>query len=295
MAKTPFYAQLSLAKSYYGLTKPGIIYGNALTAIGGFLLASRGQVNLWLLLATIMGTSLVIASACVINNYIDRGIDQKMDRTKKRALVTGEISVRNAIIYAILLGIIGFATLALLVNWLVVLIGVVGFIDYVVFYGLSKRRSTLGTLVGSISGATPVIAGYCAVTNRFDLGALILFAILVIWQMPHFYAIAMYRLDDYKAANIPVLPVIKGMRSTKVQIISYIVAFILAVMALTAYGYAGRTFMVVMSLLGLLWLRLGIKGFRMPDEKIWGRQMFRFSLIIILSLSVMLSVGTILP
>lgn len=284
-----------MIKEYYHLTKPGIIYGNLITAAGGFLLASKGHIQFGLFLATLAGTSLVIASACVFNNYIDRGIDQKMERTKQRAMVKGAISGPAALTYGTILFILGAVILVRYTNFLTLGIGLVAFIVYVAVYGVGKRRSVHGTIIGSVAGAAPVVAGYTTVTNRFDLGALILFAILVLWQMPHFYSIAMYRLDEYKAAEIPVLPLKTSMRTTKIQIVAYIVAFIVAVAALTAFGYAGYTYLVVMVLLGLAWLRLGFQGFNATDDAAWARKMFRFSLIVILSLSVVLAVGSVLP
>jgi protoheme IX farnesyltransferase len=281
-------------KDYYQLTKPGIIYGNIITAAGGFLLASRFHIHAVLFLATLIGTSLIIGSACVFNNYIDRNIDKAMARTKKRALALGSISGRNALIYATVLGVLGVVSLALYVNWLTVLIGLIAFFVYVVLYGISKRRSVHGTVVGSIAGAAPVVAGYCAVSDHFNGAALILFLILVTWQMPHFYAIAMYRIKDYAAAKIPVLPIKSGMRATKIQMLVYIVAFILANISLSLFGTTKVIYLIVMTILGLAWLWLGIQGFKSDDTK-WARKMFFFSLIIILTLSVMLSVGAILP
>ena len=284
-----------MIKEYYQLTKPGIIYGNLITAAGGFLLASKGHIQWGLFLAILAGTAFVIGSACVFNNYIDRGIDQKMERTKQRAMVKGSISGPAALTYGTILFILGFIVLAWYTNWLTLGIGILAFIIYVAVYGLSKRRSVHGTIVGSFAGAAPVVAGYTTVTDRFDLGAFILFLILVLWQMPHFYSIAMYRLDEYAAAEIPVLPLKTSLRTTKIQILAYIVAFIVAVAALTVFGYAGYTYLVVMVLLGLAWLRLGITGFKAKDDAKWARKMFRFSLIVILALSVMLAVGSVLP
>ena len=277
------------------MTKPGIIYGNALTLIGAFLFASKWHIDLWLFLATLVGTCLIMASACVFNNYIDRGIDEKMARTKRRALVSGQVSGRNALIYASMLGIGGFAILLAWTNLLVALIGFVAYVDYIVLYGISKRRSVHGTLVGSISGAAPPVAGYCAVTDRFDLGAFIIFMIMVFWQMVHFYAIAIRRAKDYKAAGIPVLPVVKGVRETKIQMILYTIAFIIAVIDLSLRGYAGWTFAIVMGSLGLAWLYKGLRSFGIKDNVLWAKKMFLFSLIVLLSFSVMLSVGSILP
>jgi protoheme IX farnesyltransferase len=283
-------------KPYYTLTKPGIIYGNILTAAAGFLLASKGHISFWLLIATLGGMSAVIASACVFNNYIDRDIDQRMDRTKKRALVSGVISGQNALIYATLLGVIGFVVLTLFVNSLVVSIGLIAFVDYIILYGIAKRRSVHGTLVGAIAGAAPIVAGYCAVTDHFNGAALLLFLILACWQMPHFYAIAMYRFNDYKAADLPILPVKRGLKITKIQIVLYVIAFGVATTLLTIFGYTGYVYLVIMLLLSLAWLRLGLKGLHKGnDDKLWARKMFFFSLIIILSLSVMLSFNFLLP
>ncbi len=268
-----------------------------MTAAAGFLLAAsiKGTFDPGLFLAILLGASLVIACGCVINNYIDRGIDQKMARTKKRAMVTGIIPVRNAIIYAVILGISGFLILALYTNALTVIIGVIGLFFYLVMYSVWKRLSVWGTMVGSVSGATPIVAGYTAVTNRFDVGAFLLFLILVLWQMPHFYAIAMYRLNDYKAAGLPVLPVKKGMRAAKLQIMLYIVAFIAASAMLTLFGYTGYTYLLIISLIGLAWLWRGLEGIKTTDDKPWGRQMFFFSLIVILTFSVTLATGALLP
>ncbi len=281
-------------KIYYRLTKPGIVYGNAITAIAGFLLASKGSVDLGLLAATVGGLSLVVASACVFNNYIDRGLDQRMDRTKKRALAVGSLRPKVAIAYATTLGVAGFALLAIFTNWLSFFIALTAFIFYVVFYGIAKRRSVHGTLVGSLPGAAPPVIGYCAVTGQLDGGALLLFLIMVFWQMPHFYAIAMYRFADYKAAGLPVLPVKRGFAETKIQILLYISAFIVALCGLTIFGYTGYAYLVVAGLVGLAWLALGIKGYRAINDKLWARQMFLFSLLVTLVVSVMISANSLL-
>jgi protoheme IX farnesyltransferase len=281
-------------RAYYNLTKPGIIYGNLVTATAGFLLAAKGHPHWWLLIATLVGISLVIASACVFNNVVDRDIDKLMARTARRATASGLISSRAALTYASVLGVLGFVVLGLWTNPLVLAIGATAFIFYVVLYGLAKRRSVHGTLVGSIPGAAPPVAGYCAVTNHLDGGALILFLILVFWQMPHFYAIAIYRARDYRAAHLPVLPVKKGFLITKLQILLYIIAYILAASALTIYDYAGRAYLLVTLVVGLAWLYLGVKGFRAGDDERWARRMFFFSLIVTLSWSAAVAANSLL-
>ncbi|MET1032931.1 MAG: heme o synthase [Candidatus Saccharimonadales bacterium] len=285
-------------KAYYQLTKPGIIYGNTLTAAAGFLLASAHfkQFDPWLGLATLVSIALIMASGCVFNNYIDRGIDKKMARTKKRALVDGTITGRNALIYATVLGVFGFALIAYTTNMLTTALGVVALIMYVIVYGFAKRQSAWGTIVGSVSGALPPVAGYTAVSGQLDAGAIILFLILTFWQMPHFYAIAMYRRDDYAAAGIPVLPIKRGMRATKIQMIWFVLGFIAATASLTLFDYTGITYVVIMIILGLRWLTLGIQGFKKDTDDVrWARKMFFFSLIILLALSVIMPLGAILP
>jgi protoheme IX farnesyltransferase len=283
-----------LLREYYRLTKPGIIYGNMLTATAGFLLASKTHVHLGNLILFVLGLSLVIAAACVFNNYIDRGIDKRMKRTEKRALVTGAISGPRALTFASILGVAGFALLITYTNWLTVLLGAVALLDYVVLYGISKRRSVHSTLVGSISGSAPIVAGYVAVTGRIDAAAVILFLMLTCWQMPHFYAIAIYRAKDYKSAGLPVLPVERGNAAAKRQMVAYIIAFVLACLSLSVWNYTGYTYTVILGLVSLNWLRIALKGFRTDDDAVWARQVFRYSLIVIMVLSFMVAVGGLL-
>ncbi len=288
-------AKDSTFKLYYRLTKPGIIYGNLFTATAGFLLASKWHINWGLLLATLLGISLIIASACVFNNYIDREIDAQMVRTKERALASGKIQASHALLFATILGIVGLSVVILRVNMLTALIGFIAFVDYVVLYGFAKRRSVHGTLVGSIAGAMPPVAGYTAVTNNFDTAALILFLIMVCWQMPHFYSIAMYRFKDYKRAGLPVLPVKKGMRHTKLQILAYIVAFTVFSTSLTFFGYTGYSYLSVLLVLGLLWFKKGSATFHNTEDSAWGRRMFLFSLTVMMVMSCAIAIGGTLP
>ncbi len=280
----------NVIKTYYLLTKPGIILGNLITTSAGFALASRGDLDWRLFLSMLIGLGFVIASACVFNNYIDREIDKKMSRTKTRALATGIISGRNAILFAIFLGLAGIAVLGLWTNLLATAIAAFGFFIYVVLYSFWKTKKTYATLVGSIAGALPPVIGYCAVSSRVDLGAILLFSILVLWQMPHFFSIAMFRLGDYSAANIPVLPVEKGNRVTKIHMALYIIAFTIATVSMTAFGYTGMAYLLVAAPLGFIWLWLSIKGFKAESDLVWARQMFRLSLVIVTVLSFMISV-----
>ncbi|UYA59336.1 Heme O synthase, protoheme IX farnesyltransferase, COX10-CtaB [Pectobacterium sp. F1-1] len=286
-----------MIKQYLQVTKPGIIFGNLISVIGGFLLAAQGHIDYPLFLATLVGVSLVVASGCVFNNVIDRDIDKKMERTKNRVLVKGLISLKVTLVYASLLGIAGFALLYIAANPLAMWLAVMGFIVYVGVYSLyMKRHSVYGTLIGSLSGAAPPVIGYCAVSNQFDAGALILLLIFSLWQMPHSYAIAIFRFKDYQAANIPVLPVVKGISVAKNHITLYIVAFAVATLMLSLGGYAGYKYLVVAAAVSVWWLGMALSGYKNAiDDRVWARKLFVFSIVAITSLSVMMSVDSMAP
>lgn len=287
-----------MLKKYYSLIKPGVLYGNVITGVAGFLLAAGyfRRFDVGLFIATILGMTLVIASACVLNNFLDQDIDRIMERTKNRAIASGEILGRNAVLFSTILGIIGIGILVLWVNWLVVGIGIFGFVTYVWLYGaLSKRHSIHGTLVGSISGAMPILAGYCAVSGRIDEAAVLVFLMLFFWQFPEFYSIAIYRRTEYKKAGIPVMSVIKGVKSTTKQIAIYTLLFVIATLLLTPFGYTGWIYFVVMAAVGLYWMNLAVRGLKRKDSDVWARQMFHVSLIVLLVLSAMLCIGPIVP
>ncbi|EMJ9776487.1 protoheme IX farnesyltransferase [Morganella morganii] len=280
-----------MMKQYLQVTKPGIIFGNLISVVGGFLLASKGDIDYPLFIATLLGVSLVVASGCVFNNYIDRDIDSVMERTKNRPLVRGLIDPKISLVYASVLGIAGMVLLLVAANAVAMLIAVVGFVVYVGVYSLyMKRKSVYGTLVGSLSGAAPPVIGYCAVTGQFDTGALILLLIFSLWQMPHSYAIAIFRFKDYQAANIPVLPVIKGISVAKNHIILYIIAFMFATLMLAISGYAGYKYLIVAAAVSVWWLGMALSGYKTTNDRVWARKLFVFSIVAITSLSVMMSV-----
>lgn len=281
-----------MIKPYLLVTKPGIILGNMVSVVGGFLLASRGNIHVSLLLSTLFGVSLVIASGCVFNNYIDRDIDGLMQRTKHRPLVQGKIAPNASLGYASLLGMAGFLVLYLQTNGLATLVALAGFVIYVGIYSLYlKRKSVYGTLIGSLSGAMPPVIGYCAVSNQLDAGAWILLLTFSLWQMPHSYAIAIFRLKDYQAAAIPVLPVVKGIITAKKHILFYTLGFILAALMLTLSGYTGYRYFAVAFCLGVYWLWIIIRDDH--SDAVWARKQFVFSILAITALSVMMGIDTV--
>lgn len=280
--------------AFYQLIKPGIVWSNTLMVAAGFCLAATnvGRFDWLSLFGAVAGTALVIASACVVNNYIDRDIDRKMQRTRKRALVTQDISAKAALLYAGILVAVGFGLLIGLTNWLVVVLGALAYISYVVLYGIAKRKTPFGTLVGTLPGGLPPMAGYVAVTGQLDLGAILVFLLLLSWQMAHFYAIAMRRHDDYKAAGVPVWPVVYGMAATKKQIVGFIMLFVISSLALTVFGYTGIVFAVGMTILGVLWL---LKAHGGGSDDAWAKRMFLFSLIVLLVTIGLVALGGLLP
>jgi protoheme IX farnesyltransferase len=288
---------MSRVSEYYRLAKPGIVYGNLLTTIAAFFFARGYELPgaLGIFVATAFGISLVIASACVFNNYLDRDMDRMMKRTKNRALVTGAISVRSALAYGMVLGLAGLALLILYVNVLTAAIALFGFISYVAVYSSMKRSSPLAALVGSIPGAVPIVVGYTAVTGHLDLIAGILFLILAAWQMPHFYAIALYRLEEYAAAKVPTFAVVKGVRATKIHLFAYLVLFFLASLSLGFGGHVHFVYLAVMFVASSLWLYKAAQGFTTKEDARWAKSVFRFSLIVLLVFCAAISLAPFVP
>jgi heme o synthase len=283
-------------KKYLLVIKPGIVFANLITAAAGFLFASRGRIDIAALLLTVIGISLVVASGCVLNNCIDRNLDRKMERTHNRILAQGRMSPGAAVSYASLIGVSGILLLWKATNLLSVGVVLAGFAVYVGMYSLYlKRNSVYGSLIGSLAGAAPPLAGYCAVRNRFDLEALILLSIFSLWQMAHCYTIAIFRFRDYSAAAIPVLPVKQGIPTAKKHIIGYILAFTAASLMLTFGGYAGHVYLAVVTVMGLSWLYMAWSGYQTTDERRWAKKLLVFSILNIFVLCIMMSVDFTVP
>lgn len=278
-----------MIKTYYLLTKPGIIMGNLIATVSGFVLASQGEIDWGLFAAVLTGLGGVIASSCVFNNYFDREMDEKMSRTKNRPLVRGFISGKNALFFASCLGSLGFLILFWFTNWLTLASAATGFIIYVGLYTFWKKSTSWATLVGSIAGSIPPVVGYFAVSNRIDLGSTLLFLILVFWQMPHFYSIALYRLKEYVAASIPLLPVKKGSFRTKLHIVLYVMAYCFTTLLLFLLGYTGYFYLATALVFGGVWLGLSIQGFWAENDVKWARRMFLWSLWVITALCIAIS------
>ncbi len=284
-----------MIKAYYRLAKPGIVYGNLLPALAGFFLASRGYPNWRTLLFMATGLSLVIASACVLNNIYDAEWDAKMARTKIRAIPSGVISKTKAKVFALSLFAAGSLALLYFTNPPALLCAWFGFVFYVFAYTPLKHRTVYATLLGSLPGAAPPLVGFAAASGHLGLGAYLLFLLLVFWQMPHFYAIAIYRQKDYEQAGVPVWPIDKGVYSAQTQIIVFILAFIMTNGLLGYYGTAAKSVAILGGFFGAWWLILALKGFAAANQEQWAKQLFLFSLIVLTAECLLLSLSSFLP
>ncbi len=283
-------------RSYLQLMKPGITLSNTIATIAGFLLAaSIYEFIVGNFIGVVVGEALIIASACVVNNMIDRGLDARMKRTSKREIVKGSISMRDAGLYAAGLGILGFATLIIWTNLLTVLLGVLAYFWYVVVYGIAKRRTSLSTIIGGVAGALPPVAGYVALADRIDMAAVLLFLMLSVWQICHFYAIAIFRRKEYKSASLPVWSVVYGNKRAKSQIMLFMIVFAALSPMLAVFEYTGYIYAIVMLLTSLYWLWQGTKGYKNDDHEAWARRMFGTSLIVLLIMCFMIAIGGYLP
>lgn len=269
-------------KAYYLLTKPGIVKGNALHALAGALFASTLTMQWTQLLGVLIGTSLVIASACVANNYMDRGIDARMKRTKRRPSVTGTVSLKNAMIYAALLFLAGLAVLYFMTNWIVIVIGLIAYVLYVFVYGLAKRKTVHSTVIGAIPGALPAMAGYVAISGQLSIEPWLIFLLIFAWQMPHFYAISVFRRDDYSAAGIPVLAVVSSFKVVKHAILFYMMFYvvIIALLISTKTVVPSAGFLLLAG--AAYWIAIYFTDTK-NNEK-WARSLFGTSLVLSLVL-----------
>jgi protoheme IX farnesyltransferase len=270
----------NMLKDYYQITKPRIIMSNLIATFGGYALATQWHVDWLTLFAAVIGTALVMACSTVMNNYLDRDLDVLMKRTEARALPMGRLKPSHVFGYAAALGIIGTVLLATLVNILTAGLGLLGMFVYIVIYTLwLKRHSTWSTSIGGISGAMPPVMGYTAAVGTLDIGAWLLFALLFLWQPPHFWSLGIRKREEYREAGFPLLPVVKGVLRTKIQMIPYIVLLIPATILFYQKGFVGYLFLIPTLVMNVYWLYHSILGFKSKDDQVWAKKNFYFSII----------------
>lgn len=257
-----------MLKDLISLTKPRLLRLNMFAALGGFWVASKWQIDIMLMIWMLIGSTLTMASATVVNNYWDRELDLRMERTKNRTLPMGRMKPASVLAYGLILGITGIAILFLLVNTITGILGLIGWLAYIVIYTIwLKRTSTWSTSVGGISGAMPPVIGYCAVVGTVDIGAWLLFAFLFLWQPAHFWSLAIRRVEEYRTAGFPLLPVVKGIKRTKLQMIPYIFLLLPTEILIYVYDYAGIYFLIIALLFTVAWLIHTLMGLKITDTK----------------------------
>jgi len=276
------------------LTKMVVLILNVLPVFTGFWLATYFTgtsitANADLFLLTIVGSTLVMAGALMFNNWYEVDLDVEMKRTQSRPTVTGNISLPVVLGLSIGTTVIGFIML-LFTSMEATLYAFVGWFTYVVLYTLwTKRRYTLNTIVGSLSGAVTPLIGWSAIDSAIHVVPMIMFLLLFIWQIPHTFAIAMRRYDEYKAAGVPMLPVVQGFKMTKRQTVIYMACLLPLPLYLTSLGLP---FVIIISLINLAWLAVGISGFYMNDDLKWANIVFKTSLYYLMAFFMLMIVFT---
>jgi protoheme IX farnesyltransferase len=261
-----------------------------LTVVVGMYLAAPGWIDLSLVCASVTGIGLCAGSAAAINHLVDRRIDSIMARTKKRPVALGRVSVVQALYFALTIGILGLAILVVFVNILTALLTFVTLIGYAGIYtGYLKRATPQNIVIGGLAGAAPPLLGWTAVTNHMDAQALLLVLIIFTWTPPHFWALAIYRFDEYKNAQIPMLPVTHGIAFTKLSVYLYTILLIVVSILPFIVGMSGLLYLVGALGLGSRFLFWSYRLYRSENPAL-AMQTFRFSIIYLMLLFVFLLV-----
>jgi protoheme IX farnesyltransferase len=265
-------------RSYVALTKPRIIELLLVTTLPTMLVARRGVPSLTLMLATLLGGALAAGGANAMNMVLDRDIDKLMHRTRRRPLVTGAVTARAATVFAVVLEATAFAELWSWVNLLSAALAVAATAFYVVVYTMwLKRSSSQNIVIGGAAGAVPVLVGWAAVTDRLGWAPLVLFAVIVIWTPPHFWALAIRYREDYAAADVPMLPVVATLRRTAQQILVYTVLLVAVTVLFAAVGHMGTLYLVGALVLGSLFIVMALRLRREQSERA-AMALFRYSI-----------------
>ena len=259
---------MNVLKNYLELTKPKVVLMMLITAIVGMLLASKSLPSVYLVIISMIGIGLCASSAATINQIIDRNVDANMTRTSNRPLPQGEITTFNASLFAFVLMISGTAILVNQVNTLTAVLTVASLIGYAFVYTVFLKRATPQNIViGGLAGAAPPLLGWTSVTNSIDPNALLLVLIIFVWTPPHFWALAIYRKEDYARESIPMLPVTHGVKFTKLQIILYTILLVLVSLLPYIVLMSGNIYLFSALGLGLFYLYSSIKMYLTNDDE----------------------------
>lgn len=271
-------AALGYVRSYYALSKPRIILLLLVTTLAAMVMAARGFPPLAVTCWTLLAGALAAASAGALNCVYDADIDAVMERTKSRPIPTGNISIRNAVLYALLCGLISFAIFYRFVNPLAAWLSLAGNVYYVVVYTMWLKRITpLNIVIGGAAGAVPPLVGWAAVTHAIGGPALGLFALIFLWTPPHFWSLALMTETDYAKANIPMLPNVSGEERTKREIIYYSLLLVIASLVLYPLHVMGALYLAGAAVLGAIFILDALRTWLGP--RTCARGLFRYSLL----------------
>ena len=268
-----------LARDLFALTKPRITSLVLLTGAAGTWLAP-GRVAGRTLLLSLVATALIVGAANALNMWWERDVDARMARTRNRPLPAGRMSPDVALAFGLGLAAVS-APLLFLVNVATGLLGLVALVSYVAVYTPLKRHTHLALLVGAVPGAIPPLLGWTTVTGKLGLGGALLFAVLFLWQVPHFAAIAIFRAEDYARAGLQVVSVQHGERAARRTIAVWTVPLVAASLSFVPLGMAGTAYGVVAGVLGAAFLVLALRGLRASgafDTRRWAKRVFAFSI-----------------
>jgi protoheme IX farnesyltransferase len=269
---------MSRLGAYLALTKPRIIELLLVTTLPTMVVAEGGVPSGWLVLATLVGGALAAGGANTVNMYVDRDIDRLMHRTRNRPLVTGAVTPRAALTFAITLEVLAFVELWTLVNLLSAVLAVSATLFYVFVYTLwLKRTSRNNIVIGGAAGAVPVLVGWAAVRGGLGLAPLVLFAIIFFWTPPHFWALAIRYKDDYAAAAVPMLPAVASFATTARQILIYTVALWAASLAFAGVAEMGLVYSVTAVVTGAVFLLFALQLQR-DDSPARAMRLFHYSI-----------------
>ena len=259
---------MTLLKSYYQLCKPNVVYMMLICAFVGMLLAEQTVSSYSYLFIALTGIALCAASAAAINQVVDREADASMTRTDQRPLPKGDLSVMHASIFAFVIGLLGSMILYLYVNTLTMILTIGSLIGYAFIYTVYLKRATPQNIViGGLAGAAPPLLGWSSVTNTIDPFALLLVLIIFVWTPPHFWALAIYRKEEYAKESIPMMPVTHGVAFTKLQIVLYtIILFIVSVLPYVVL-MSGIIYLVSALVLSTIFLYYSVNLFYSDDDQ----------------------------
>ena len=265
------------------LTKPRLSSLVLCTTAGGMYL-SRGDLSAPKAFATLLATAGTVGAANALNCYLERESDRLMIRTRSRPLPSGRMDPQVALWFGISLAAVSLPALALAANWLTAGLGLLALLSYVFAYTPLKNRTWLSVLVGAVPGALPPLMGSTAVEGRVGPVGAVLFAILVLWQIPHFIAIALFRKQEYAAAGMRSLPIERGDELARVNLLAYVLALVPVTLWLYPMGAAGPLYLACASLLGAGFIALSLQGFLRQLGAAWARRVFAYSIVYLAAL-----------